>query len=318
MARALWIGCLVLVALSVVTAQTSGPRVQLSLIVTDNDNQPLNTIRKEDVHVFENKVEQTILSVEPDTRPIDLVIAIDASGSFKHWLEPALKAAGLIVRSARPEDEIMVERFISSDKIATAQDFTRDTKELLDAFNSFYVEEGQSAVVDALYLAADAVHKRNQRRPDRRQVVVVITDGDERNSFYKPETLINFQRARDVQVFALGLTSELKSSADAKKPGPRERAEKLLNAVTHESGGRVFFAANENDLLAKATQLVAQIRQQFVVTYQSSDATGTKGFRQLDVKFEATNEQQRTVIAPPAYYFPSVDTIPEKKEKKSH
>jgi Ca-activated chloride channel family protein len=316
MARALLIVCVLLAAVFAAPAQSSGPRVQLSLIVTNNDNQPLSTIRKEDVHVFENKVEQTILSVEPDTRPIDLVLAIDASGSFKKWLGSALKAAGLIVRSARPEDEVMVERFISSDKISTAQDFTRDTPALLKAVDSFYLEEGQSAVIDALYLAADAVHKRNQRRPYRRQVVVVITDGDERNSYYKAETLINFQRARDVQVFALGLTSDLKSSADAKKPGPRERAEKLLKAVADESGGRVFLAASENDLLSNATQLVAQIRQQFVITYQSSDATGKKGFRLIDVKLDAPNEQI-TIIAPRAYYFPSVDATPEKKEKKS-
>src|SRR5690349_6040333 len=112
-ARALGIGILIMAALSVATAQSSGPRVELSLLVTDKDNKPLTTIRKEELHVFEGTTEQTILSVERDTRPMDLVLAIDASGSVRPWFEAAMKAAMLIVRNVRPEDEIFVEKFIS-------------------------------------------------------------------------------------------------------------------------------------------------------------------------------------------------------------
>src|SRR5690242_9721508 len=97
--------CLICASVFSAVAQSSGPRVELSLIVTDKDNKPVDTIRKEDVHVFEGKVEQTIISVEPDTRPIDLALAIDCSGSFRKWLPGAVQAAGTIVRSARPEDE---------------------------------------------------------------------------------------------------------------------------------------------------------------------------------------------------------------------
>src|SRR5689334_18408528 len=113
MTRALLIACVILAAAFIAPAQTSGPRVDLSLIVADKDEKPLSTIRKEDLHVFEGKVEQTIVSVEPDNRPIDVVIAIDASGSFNELFVAALKAASLIVRNVRPEDQIFIERFIS-------------------------------------------------------------------------------------------------------------------------------------------------------------------------------------------------------------
>jgi Ca-activated chloride channel homolog len=316
-ARALGIGFLTVAVLSVAAAQSAGPRVELSLIVTDKDNKPLTTIRKEDLHVFEGTVEQTILSVDSDTRPMDLVLAIDASGSFRPWFKPALDAAMLIIRNARPQDEICVERFISSEEIETVHDFSRDTKSLIKAIDSLYIEGGQSAIIDALYLAGDEVFKYNQGRADRRKVVVVLTDGEDRRSYYKPETLVNFVRARNVQIFALGSTAELAPGSAPNNPGPRERAEKLMKAVTEESGGLALVAKNEDDLLLNVTpQLLSLFRQQLVIKYQSSDASGRKGFRPVIVILDSASSEQRRAIAPHAYYFPTPVPSPEKKGKK--
>ena len=317
-ARTLGIGILIIAALSVAAAQAAGPRVELSLIVTDKDNKPLTTIRKEDLHVFEGTVEQTILSVDSDTRPLDLVLAIDASGSVRPWFKTALQAAMLIIRNARPEDEIFIERFISSDKVEVVHDFSRDTKSLLKAVDSLYLEGGQSAIIDGLYLAGDAIYKHNQGRSDRRKVIVVLTDGEDRNSYYKPETLVNFLRARGVQLFALGSTAELAPGSAPDKPGARERAEKLMKAVAEESGGLAFVVTNQNDLVLNVTpQLLYLFRQQFVIKYQSSDVSGKKGFRPVIVTLDSANNDQRRVIAPHAYYYPSPDPSPHKKEKKS-
>jgi len=315
--RALSIGCVMLAALSVVAAQAWGPRVELSLIVTDKDEKPLGTIRKEDLHVFESKVEQTILSVEPDNRPIDIALAIDASGSFNQLFAAALKAASMIVRNVRPEDKVFIERFISNDKIEKVHDFSSDTKSLLKAIDDLYIESGQSAIVDALYLAVQAVAEQNQSRPGRRKVVVVITDGDERNSFYSSDTLLKLMRAHGVQVFALGITGKLQDVSLTTKPSQRARAETLLRNVTEEGGGHVFFARKEDDLLNNAVpQLLAYLRAQYLVTYQSSDDSGKKGFRKVELKLDAPSDVKRSVITPRGYFYGTPSLSPPTKEKK--
>ena len=63
--------------------QRTGPVVELSMIVTDKDNKGVATIRKDQVRIYEDGIEQTILSIEPDERPIDYGIAIDGSGSLR-------------------------------------------------------------------------------------------------------------------------------------------------------------------------------------------------------------------------------------------
>ena len=309
--------CLICGSLFSAAAQSSGPRVDLSLILTDADGKPLSTVRKEDVHVFEGNVEQTILSVEPDTRPIDLALLIDCSGSFRKWFAVAIQAAGTIIRSARPEDEIFIERFISSDKIENVQEFTRDTKLLLKGIDDLYVEGGQSAIADALYVAVQHVVEHNQSRADRRKVVVILTDGEDRVSYYRAEGVIQLARAHDVQVFMFALTSDLKTTAPGNKPSPRERAETFARLIARETGARVFLPANGQELTLNAVpQFVSALRNQFVIAYQSSDISAKEGFRLVEVKVDAPTGEKPTVTAPHAYYFPIGGAPPIEREKK--
>ena len=280
-------------------AKPAGRTVELRMIVTGSDKKAIDKIQKEDVHVIEDKAEQTVLSVERDDRPIDLVLAIDSSGSVRSLFPTVLESARVIVSNRRPEDEILVERFIGSEKIESMQDFTRDGKLLLTAIDKFFIEKGQSAVIDALYVAANAFTKFNKTSRDRRRVVVIITDGEDRNSFYKQEQLVNYLRQTDVQVFALGLVTELDKESGLIRLSPRDKAEKLLQTVTSETGGRVFFPRNKTELIDSLQQLITDLRGQFRITYESSKEK--KGFRKVEVKLVSPNGQKRNAIVPRGY-----------------
>ena len=277
-------------------AKPAGKTVELRMIVTDSAKKSVEKIQKEDVHVIEDKVEQTVLSVERDDRPIDLVLAIDSSGSVRSLFPTVLESARVIVSNRRPEDEILVERFIGSEKIESMQDFTRDGKLLLTAIDKFFIEKGQSAVIDALYVAASSFAKFNKTSKDRRRVVVIISDGEDRNSFYKQEQLVKFLHQTDAQVFALGLVTELDKEAGLIRLSPRDKAEKLLQTVTSETGGRVFFPKNKTELIDSLQQLITDLRGQFRITYESSKEK--KGFRKVEVKLVSPNGEKRTAIVP--------------------
>jgi len=280
-------------------AKPAGKTVELGMIVTDSNKKAIDKIQKEDVRVIEDKTEQTVLSVDRDDRPIDLVLAIDSSGSVRSLFPTVLESARVIVTNRRSEDEILVERFIGSEKIESMQDFTRDGKLLLTAIDKFFIEKGQSAVIDALYVAANAFTKFNKTGTDRRKVVVIITDGEDRNSFYKQEQLVKFLHQTGVQVFALGLVTELDKQAGLIRLSPRDKAEKLLQTVTSETGGRVFFPRNKTELLDSLQQLITDLRGQFRITYESSKEK--KGFRKVEVKLVSPNGEKRTAIVPRGY-----------------
>lgn len=277
-------------------AKPAGRTVELRMIVTDSAKKSVDKIQKEDVHVIEDKVEQTVLSVERDERPVDLVLAIDSSGSLRSLYGTVLESAKVIVINRRPEDEILLERFISSDKIESVQDFTRDGIALLAGINKFYIERGQSAVIDALYLGAGAFAKFKKTGKDRRRVIVIITDGEDRNSFYKEEALPKYLHQTDVQVFALGLVIELNKDPGLLRPSVRDKAKKLLQTVTSETGGRVFFPNNKTELVDSLQQIITDLRGQFLITYQPSNEK--KGFRKVEVKLVSASGEKHTAIVP--------------------
>lgn len=285
----------------------SGPVVELSLIVTDKDRQSFDTISKDEIRITEDKVEQTVLSVERDNRPIDYGLLIDSSNSLRRLIASAVEAAKMIVVNRRGSDQIFIEGFISSDKIQTLHEFSTDSNALLESLKLIRLEGGQSAIIDALYLAAEHVAEHNKTVANRRKALVIITDGEDRNSYHKMNALMTLLREKGIQVFAIGLVIDLDEQV------PRDKAEKLLNTITEETGGRVFYPRTGPELLKATAEIITDLRSQFRVTYQSSPS-GKKGFRKVDVKLILPNGERRNVTAPRGYY---VDGQSKSKKQKS-
>src|SRR6185503_9244736 len=275
-------------------AKPAGPTVQLSLIVTDSKHKSVDTISKEDIQLVEDKVEQTVLSVEPDVRAVDLGLVIDSSASVRSLIDSILEATRLVIFNRQPKDEIFIERFISTDKIQKIQDFTSDEKVLNKALDSIFVEGGQSEVVDAVYTAANYVVEHN-RNSDRRKVLVLFTDGEDRLSTYKLEKLLSLLHQKKVQIFVVGLTVDLDKESSPTRLSPRDKAEKLLNTLAAESGGRAFFPKDKSELNDSIAQIVQDLHGQFRLTYQSSNGE-KKGFRNVEVKLISPSGEKRKVI----------------------
>jgi Ca-activated chloride channel family protein len=275
--------------------------VKLNLIVTDRSNHSLDEIRKEDVQVFEDKTPQTIVLLEKDERPIDYGIAVDTSGSLKPVLGSVLDAVKLIIDSNRPSDEVFIERFVSSDKIETMQDFTADKDLLLAARKQLRIEGGQSAVIDGLYLAVDHTAKHGQN--ERRKAVVLITDGEDRSSYYSIEKLVKLLHETNVQAFIIGIVTKLDKESGLIRKSPREKAERLLTTIAEESRGRLFLPTNVGELEKATAEIIHDLHSQFVVGYYSTDNSGKTGFRKVEVKLVSVPKtEKRNVIAPRGYY----------------
>jgi Ca-activated chloride channel homolog len=285
-----------------VSAQSpSGPKVELSLIVTDKANKPVNTINKADIRVIEDKVEQTVLSVEADERPVDCALVIDTSGSFRSLIASSLEMTRLLIVNRRPDDEMFIERFVSSDLIQTIHDFTRDGNALIESLKNIRIEAGQSAVIDALHVAAEHLAKHNKSSEGgRRKALVIITDGEDRNSYYKQEQLTKLLREEGIQVFILGLVVDLNREGGLIRASPREKAEKLLQTVAEETGGRVFYPKDKAELVEATVQIINHLRGQFRITYQSTNSTGD-GFRKVEVNLISPSGEKRKAIVPRGY-----------------
>ncbi|HAF16462.1 MAG TPA: hypothetical protein DCK99_22730, partial [Blastocatellia bacterium] len=170
--------------------------VTLNVRVIDRNNRPIDNVRQNEFRVFEDGVPQPIETFTREEVPISYGLAVDTSGSLRSQLQAVVDAGKTIVNSNKPGDETFLVRFISSDKIETVQDFTPSKDLLMDGLDSLYIEGGQTAIIDAVYLTAEHVaeYKKGDESDRRRRALIVITDGEDRSSFYSPEKL--FARLR--------------------------------------------------------------------------------------------------------------------------
>ena len=306
--------------------------VQLHVRVIDRNNRPINNVPQNDFHIFEDGVAQTIQSFTREEVPISYGLAVDTSGSLRTQLQSVIDAGKSIINSNKSGDETFLVRFISSDKIETVQDFTDSKEQLLDGLESFYIEGGQTAIIDAVYLSAEHVaeYKKGNEGDRRRRALIVITDGEDRNSFYKQEQLFARLREEDVQIFVIGFVNELDKEAGLIRKSPRDKAVNLIKKLASETGGRAFFPESISELPQIANEIVRDMRTQYVIAYDPTNKTQDGTFRAIKVTVDQPSDAEKRIALtrtgriarkegtgagaprPPAVRMPSTST-PNKK-----
>jgi Ca-activated chloride channel family protein len=259
--------------------------VNLNVRVIDRNNHPIGDIRQDEIHVFENGVPQPIFSFTKEEVPISYGLAIDTSGSMRSQLNQVIEAGKTIINSNKPGDETFLVRFISSDKIEQVLDFTSKKDDLLDSLDTFYIEGGQTAVIDAVYVSAEHVaeYKKGNDNDRRRRALIVVTDGEDRVSSYTQEQLFDRLREEDVQIFVIGFVNELEKEGGVIRKSPHDKAVNLLNRIAKETGGRAFFPNSLSELPQIADEIVRDLRTQYVVSYSPTNKTRDGSYRAIRV-----------------------------------
>jgi len=279
------------------TVRINTELVQLHVRVIDRNNRPINNVSQNEFHVFEDGVPQNIEGFTREDVPISYGLAVDTSGSLRSQLQSVIDAGKTIINSNKPGDETFLVRFISSDKIETVQDFTANKELLLDGLESFYVEGGQTAVIDAVYLSAEHVseYRKGDDGDRRRRALIVITDGEDRNSFYKQEQLFARLREEDVQIFVIGFVNELEKEAGLIRKSPRDKAVNLIKKLASETGGRAFFPESISELPQIANEIIRDLRTQYVISYNPTNKDQDGTYRAIKVTVDQVSDSEKRI-----------------------
>ena len=273
--------------------------VNLNVRVIDRNNRPIGDVRQEELNIYENGVLQPIFSFTREEVPVSYGLAIDTSGSLRSQLAQVIEAGKVIINSNKPGDETFLVRFISSDKIEQVLDFTSNTEDLIDSLDTFYIEGGQTAIVDAVYVSAEHVaqYKKGNDNDRRRRALIVVTDGEDRGSQYKQEELFDRLREEDVQIYVIGFVNELDKEGGFIRKSPREKAVNLVNRLAKETGGRAFFPESLSDLPKIADEIVRDLRTQYVVSYSPTNKARDGSYRAIRVAVaDAAGKDKRIAL----------------------
>jgi Ca-activated chloride channel family protein len=276
---------------------TQTQQVRMSLIATDRSQRPIQDLRVEEIQLSDDGKPRPITFFAKDERPLRYTIALDTSGSLRRLLPTCISVASALIQNNRINDETMLVRFVSSDRIEPVQDFTTDKSKLLDSLKLMRVAGGQTAVVDAVHLSVQATASR-KGDADVRRVLVLISDGEDRASYYSQDNLLQLLREKDVQIFAIGVVGQLDDEGGMIRRSPREKAEKLLRSLAEETGGQAFFADDLTELVEAAKHVNTNLASQYIIGFERQNQPGEKGFRKIKASIVRPSENLIAITRP--------------------
>ncbi|HVF88741.1 MAG TPA: VWA domain-containing protein, partial [Blastocatellia bacterium] len=236
--------------------------VVLDVTVVDSANKPIMDLNQDQFQIFEDKIPQKVEFFTKEQVPVSLVFTIDTSGSMRAKLDTVIKASTNLIKASRQGDEVAVIEF--KEEPVLLEEFTNDINDAIYALEGM-VARSQTAMLDALYLAADYAHKEGK---NRRKAVIIVTDGEDKDSQYKLDEVVDHLREADVQIYLIGFTNDLeKGGGWVFSKSPKDKAEGLLNKLASETGGRAFFPRELSEVHTIAQQISTDLRTQYTIGY---------------------------------------------------
>ncbi len=275
--------------------------VNLNVRVVDRNNRPVNNLQQKDFKIFENGVSQQIDFFSKSEVPTNYALVVDNSGSMRQLLEKVIEAGKILVNTNRPDDETMIIRFVGRDKIEIQQQFTANKTDLNDALDNLYIEGGQTAIIDAVYLAVENVdeYERSKKINDRkRRALILVSDGEDRNSYYNEKQLFELLRESEVQIYVIGFVSELSKEGGFISKSPQDKSKAFLERLAAESGGKAYFPNGAAELPALAKEISNELRTQYSIGYIPSNDARDATYRNIKVTVDdGPNKEKRIAIS---------------------
>jgi len=240
--------------------------VLVPVTVTDaSTDQPVTDLSAGAFRVFEDNVEQTVVSLHREEGPVSVGFIFDASASMKKRMTQSVAAIGQFLKTLMPGDEYFLVRFSDRPQLLTR--FTDNPDDILSELSGVQ-PEGWTALNDAICLGVQQMkHAKNARR-----ALIVLTDGGDNNSRYSDPEVRNLVRESDVRVYSIGLF---------------ERPH-FLEKLGMDSGGRAFWTHRLDDLPQTVEKLSDEFRNQYVIGYKPNQRINDGKYRSVRVEILQT------------------------------
>ncbi len=248
--------------------------VLVPVIVTDH-GRFVRGLKQRDFEVVEDGVAQPIASFASEEAPLDLVLAIDISGSMEQALPDVKGAVKTLLSKLRAGDAATLLGFNETPFLVAEREKDRAARErAVDLLTSW----GGTALYDATVRALDQVS------PDRgRRGVIIFSDGEDRDSLTKRETAMTRVQASDAMLFAVGFGR-----------GSTIRAlRSSLESYAQATGGRAYFPHDASELGEAFDRIVSDLANQYVLSYSSTNQRQDGKWRGIKVKVRNQNYDVR-------------------------
>ncbi len=235
------------------------PQVQVLTSVTDQGGIPVEGLTDSNFSLFQDGDPVSNLEVAPvdmSQQAISIVLLIDTSGSMNDVDSSGGSALGVAKEAAisfvnslnMPLDQVSVISFNSN--VIQLQPFSSDVEALTQTIENL-TAEGETRLYDAAF---DSVELAASLPPGRK-AIVLLTDGQDTESRLTDDDVKEKAEEIGIPIYTIGLGPEVDQLS--------------LERLATLSGGRYLEAPLISDIIASFEVLSEQLRQQYVITFES-------------------------------------------------
>jgi len=273
--------------------------VDLALInatVTDPYNRLVTGLDPDNFRIFEDNVEQEVVTFSSEDVPISIGVIFDYSGSMANKAAKAREAAIQFFKTANPQDEFFLVSF--NERAELSSEFTNSVEDLQSRM-LLTAPKGRTALLDAIYLGLSEMRSAHNAK----RALLILSDGGDNHSRYNESDIKRLVKEADTQLYAIGIFDPIGYRNRTLEEG---NGPSLLSEVTELTGGRVFPVEKLEDLPDIATKIGMELRNQYVLGYHPSNKAHDARWRKVKIKLRAPRGlPPLTVYSKTGYYAPS-------------
>lgn len=250
--------------------------VRVDVSVREN-GEAIRDLQPTDFEVLDNGVPQVVDLVDFEDTPVNVVLALDMSGSVRGARLDQLRQGGArLIEALEPRDTTALVAF--TDLVTIRSGFTADPSGLLAALQHA-AAGADTSLIDATH-AAMVLGESESGRP----LVIVFSDGADTASFLAEEAVLNTARRTGSVVYAV-------TSPQAERRG-------FLDDVVQLTGGRRLEVASLDRLSDAFTEILREARERYLISYEPTGVSAD-GWHDLTVRVRGRRDAE--VRARPGY-----------------
>jgi Ca-activated chloride channel homolog len=255
--------------------KTAVDLVQVGVTVSDRKGGLVAQLTKDDFEVYEDGKKQTIQYFavgDPDAADqpeMHLGLLLDVSGSMGEDMSFTKTAAIKFLNTLTDAVDITVVDFDT--EVRTARYGQSDFARLIERIRQKKAD-GYTALYDAIGTYLDGAAGQSGRK-----IMLVYTDGGDTRSSLQWHELLDLLKASDVTVYAIGMLEHQMQSTKLQQ-------RMTIQQMAEVTGGQAFFPTAVKELDKVYEKVVAEIRAQYTIGFQSTNEKTDGAWRKVEVK----------------------------------
>jgi Ca-activated chloride channel family protein len=246
--------------------------VQVTVTVTDGRGRFIRDVPQSSFHVSEDGHPQAITHFASEDVPLELVAAVDISGSMGPAMPRVKNAVKQFLGEVPAQDQVTLLGF--NDNIFTLTRKTTDPAERMKAVDRL-APWGSTALYDVLLRGVEILGRQTGRK-----ALVVFTDGEDQGSHATINDVERRLQSSDTTLYMIaqgrGITME--------------PLKKIMERLSTPTGGRALFTDSAEDLHAAFTDLLDELSNQYLLGYQSSNTRRDDAWRKIKVDVDGHHD----------------------------